>query len=178
MAGTDSQGKNDSLSADSVYRETCFNIRATDDISFKLMGTVPLLSGAAILTVFLKGPIEKGSGPVVVALSMFAAFITLGLFRWELRNIQTCSWHRRRIEALESKVAVPLPKQPTLPHRIGKTEAEKWIYSVTIIALLLVPVVVSPGPLDSWLLGIYIGVSLMILVATVISASATVRVKP
>jgi len=96
MAGTDSQGKNDSLSADSVYRETCFNIRATDDISFKLMGTVPLLSGAAILTVFLKGPIQPGSGPVVVALSMFAAFVTLGLFRWELRNVQTCSWHRRR----------------------------------------------------------------------------------
>jgi len=33
----------DALLAEHVYRETCSNIRATDDISFKLMGVVPLL---------------------------------------------------------------------------------------------------------------------------------------
>src|SRR5262249_20651363 len=109
---------------------------------------------------------------------MFAACVTLGLFRWELRNIQVCFWHERRIKVLESTVVVPLPEEPKLPHRIGKTEAEKWIYTVTIIAWLLVPVLVSSWPLDSWLLGIYTVVSLMILVATVISAREKVREKP
>jgi hypothetical protein len=45
-----------------------------------------------ILTFFLKEPIPAANTDFVVALSLVAAFITLGLFRWELRNIQTCSW--------------------------------------------------------------------------------------
>jgi hypothetical protein len=42
------------LSAEHVYAETCTNIRATDGISFKLIGIVPLVSGATLLTFFLK----------------------------------------------------------------------------------------------------------------------------
>jgi hypothetical protein len=36
------------LTTERVYAETCANIRATDDISFKLLGIVPLLSGATL----------------------------------------------------------------------------------------------------------------------------------
>src|SRR5215831_1436885 len=158
------------LAADRVYAETCLNIRATDDISFKLMGIVPLLSGTAILTLFLKEQIPPAHGRLVVALSLFAALITLGLFRWELRNIQTCSWQRRRAEALECLAATAIPKQPKPPRGIGKTEAEKWIYSVTVMAWLSVPVLMpSPifGGLSFWL---YAAAALVIAVSTVLSA--------
>ena len=35
------------------YRELCASIRQTDEISFKLLGFVPLISGASIFTFIL-----------------------------------------------------------------------------------------------------------------------------
>jgi hypothetical protein len=167
----------DSLSAEDVYRETCSNIRATDDISFKLMGIVPLLSGATFLTFFLKGEAFAKAGPVVVALSLFAALVTLGLFRWELRNIQTCSWLIQRAKGLEKIVATEaqLPEKPKAPQGIGKTEAEQWIYAVTIIAWLCVPfLVVDFALLSWWVLIPYIVLAILILILTLLSAMTAV----
>jgi hypothetical protein len=39
------------LSVERYYGELCSNIRATDDISFKLLGFVPLISGVGIIGV-------------------------------------------------------------------------------------------------------------------------------
>jgi len=179
------------LSAEHVYSETCSSIRATDDISFKLMGIVPLLSGATLLTFFLKGELAADKAGVVVALSLFAALVTLGLFRWELRNIQTCSWLRERAEALERVVitAAGVTRQPSPPLifeftwiplgvRIGKTEAEKWIYSITILAWLCTPTVVSKFETQSWWLPIYISSAVLIALVTAFSALVSVRVRP
>jgi hypothetical protein len=171
----------DVLLAEHVYRETCSNIRATDDISFKLMGIVPLLSGASFLTFFLKEKVPVEAGPVIVMLSLFAALVTLGLFRWELRNIQTCSWLKRRAEALENYVVTEarVPKQPKPPRGIGKTEAEKWIYSVTVVAWLSIPLMVSQlGAQPSWLISVYIVFAILIVVFTVLSALGDIRVRP
>src|SRR5215467_10368451 len=107
----------ESLSIEHVYRETCSNLRATDDISFKLMGIVPLLSGATFLTFFLKGEVVANAGSAVVTLSLFAALVRLGLFRWELRDIQTCIWLIERAKCLE-RIAVsgaPVPEKPGAP---------------------------------------------------------------
>jgi hypothetical protein len=168
------------LTTERVYAETCANIRATDDISFKLLGIVPLLSGATLLTFFLKEHVAAEKAPLVITLSLFAALITLGLFRWELRNIQTCSWLRRRAEALERCVVTSAvaPQQPQPPLSIGKTEAEKWIYSVTIIAWLVLPAVVSR--LETWprLLTLHIAVAACVVVLTLLSAFWPVRVRP
>jgi hypothetical protein len=170
MAGT-------GLSADTVYAETCSNIRATDDISFKLMGIVPVLSGATLLTLFIKGPIPPENPRLVTALSLFAAMITLGLFRWELRNIQRCTWLLKRAEAMEEAMEVRkrLPQLPPAPHKIGKTKAEKWVYSVTIVAWLSIPALVSAGPIKGWLPWIYIAAALIVLFLTAASARADVQ---
>jgi hypothetical protein len=172
MAGT-------GLSVDRVYAETCSNIRATDDISFKLMGIVPVLSGATLLTLFIKGPIPPENGRLVVALSLFAAMITLGLFRWELRNIQRCTWLLKRAEAMEeameNNARKSLPNLPPAPHGIGKTKAEKWVYSVTIFAWLSIPAVVSAGSLKDWLFWIYIASALIVLFLTAASARADIQ---
>lgn len=164
-----------SLSVDRVYAEICSNIRSTDDISFKLMGSVPLLSGATLLTLFFKEPIPLAKGRLVVALSLFAAMITLGLLRWELRNIQRCTWLLKRAEALESAVPALVGKLPNAPHGIGKTRAEKWVYSVTILAWLSIPPVVSSSSLEGWLLWTYIAAVLILLFLTVMSAREDVQ---
>jgi hypothetical protein len=75
------------LTLEKIYTELRAGIRETDNISFRLLGLVPLVSGAALIGVILK---EGTLGPVVTLLSLFAAGVTLGIFRWELRNTQTC----------------------------------------------------------------------------------------
>lgn len=164
------------LSADRLYAETCNSIRATDDISFKLMGFVPLVSGAALLSLFLKESIAPSKAPLVVALALFAALITLGLFRWELRNIQTCGWLRQRAEVLEQALVTTshAPIQPKPPNKIGKTEAEKSIYSFTILSWLIMPMIVT-NTVQNVLFRIYIIVAVVIAVLTVLTVIKSVR---
>ena len=84
-----------------VYEEICTNIRTSDDISFKLLGFVPLISGsgAAILTL---GQIWGDTSSIAVLLiSIVASIVTFGLFKWELRNVQKCDWLIARAAELE-----------------------------------------------------------------------------
>jgi len=73
-----------------IYEELSTDIRATDEISFKLMGLVPLVSGTGLLALVLGLPVERA--PLLIVFALFAAAVTLGLFRWELRNLQNCRW--------------------------------------------------------------------------------------
>jgi hypothetical protein len=80
------------LTVERYYGELCSNIRATDDISFKLLGFVPLISGAGIIAVLSAR--EKLALPpaAVVLVALFAATVTLALYLWERRNIDICKW--------------------------------------------------------------------------------------
>jgi hypothetical protein len=166
------------LTPERVYIETCANIRATDDISFKLLGFVPFLSGATLMAFFLKEPFGPEKAPLIITLSIFAALITFGLFRWELRNIQTCSWLRLKAKALEKEIiaSAKVPEQPNPPLRIGKTEAAKLIYSITIVAWLLLPTVVPQFHIHRPLLGLHITFAVCILIVTLLSAFWPIRV--
>ena len=168
----------DRLSAVCLYGETCSSIRATDDISFKLMGLVPLISGATLLTLFMKDTVSPKLAPLLVALALFAALITLGLFRWELRNIQRCRWMLNRAKVLEDEAfgSKDLPKEPKAPLRIGKTEAEKGIYSITILSWLIMPVVLIDLPWEfKALFPTYVGGAAVITLFTAISVFRSIR---
>src|SRR4051794_23509539 len=71
-----------------AYQQIHENIRAKDEISFKLMSLVPLISGGGI-SLLVKSGTPWGLKCFVSAL---AAVVVFGIFRWELRNIQWCSW--------------------------------------------------------------------------------------
>jgi hypothetical protein len=144
MASRDTTG----LGTDKLYEQINANIRATDEISFKLLGLVPLVSGAALGTLVLKDASGLGTrlSPALITLfALFAAAVTLGLFRWELRNVQECSHLLGFARALArenlGKCGVPDAQQarPPRPQGIGKTEAEKIIYGATILAWLALP---------------------------------------
>ena len=144
MATDDTPG----LGADKLYEQLSANIRATDDISFKLLGLVPLVSGAALGALLFKDAQPMGdrlSPALITLLALFAAAVTLGLFRWELRNVQECSHLIAIAGALAGArlagVGVPPARQARLPRPqgIGKTEAEKIIYGATILAWLALP---------------------------------------
>jgi hypothetical protein len=130
------------------YSEICEDIRTTDDISFKLLGFVPLVSGIGIFAVLDLLGGKAASWPTTVFVSLFGATITYALFRWELRNIQICKWLRSRAEDLgrdELGLTVgPFPGRETegpkfLGHRMRKETAEKLLYTATIVAWLSVP---------------------------------------
>ena len=92
------------LTVDRYYGELCSNIRATDDISFKLLGFVPLISGAGIIAV-LSAREKLALPPAAVALvAVFAATVTLALYLWERRNIAICIWLIARAADIEREM--------------------------------------------------------------------------
>src|SRR5262245_61779994 len=110
---------------DRRWQELCTHIRTTDDVSFKLIGLVPLVSIAGIAASLLKA--EPKFTPLVALLSLFAAAVTLALWIWERRNIQTCLWLRARAAKLEEQVlGSSTPGHfyafPVSPAGLGKTE--------------------------------------------------------
>ena len=130
-------------SAEKRYEEICTSIRTTDEISFKLLGLVPLLSGAAIMTVS-KNDVNQ---VLLWLVSLFGTVVTLGLFRWELRNIQNCKWLASRAAEMEKDefgvTSGQFSGRDEAPRlfgfRLGKTEAEKIIYIATILSWLALP---------------------------------------
>jgi hypothetical protein len=152
-----------------LYKEICQNIRVTDEISFKLLGIVPISAGigSGALTVLEKSSLltNSYSGFIVLVLSIFGALITFGLFQWELRNIQRCKWLIARAAMLERQLfshdisnpqfkgiaseedleALELSGIHLAPIRKrpwGKTQAEKLIYW-TAIGTWFVPMLVG-----------------------------------
>lgn len=146
-----------------TYTEICENIRALDSNSFKLLSFVPLVSGSAIMAVFLKG--EAGISWITILFSLAGALVTFGLYRWEFRNIQICKWLQKcaieiernqfGVEEGKEQFAIRMQKNPpkfmnpdfdTLHMLLGipitQRTAEHIIYWTTIIAWLLLPLAV------------------------------------
>ena len=119
------------IKIDTEYSEIAGHIKATDEISVKVLGFVPLASGATVLGLLLEGDIAKS--PMIFVISAFSAVVVFGFFRWELRNIQTCAWLYARACEIDGS------KRPEAPGGFGKTEAECLIYAATIGLWLLLP---------------------------------------
>jgi hypothetical protein len=103
-----------------VYREVCAGIRATDEISLKLLAAVPLATGIGI-TLLVKAPDTKLPDGARALLSLFAAVVTFAIYRWERKNIATCSHFREWAAILERdyfKLSRPTSEDLTqgLPH--------------------------------------------------------------
>lgn len=121
--------------ASTFYRETCNNIRTTDEISFKLLGLVPLVSGAGIFGISLDR--EFASSPFAVILSFFGAVVTVALFIWELRNVSLCNWYVKYAKTLEEGAfGQGIGQFSGRPKAkiIRKTTAEYILYIATISA--------------------------------------------
>ena len=177
------------MAVENYYTSLTTNIRFTDDISFKLLGLVPLFSGAGLLVAIMRS--EYIWSPAIYAVGAFGALVTLGLFRWELRNIQNCLWLIRCCSELEETEYAAKPGQfyrrPSSPMRIGKAEAEKLIYGVTIFAWLLLPWLVytaaqaknsSPLLIHTTLNNIYIALAVIVGIFAVVSMVVPLNVDP
>jgi hypothetical protein len=174
---------------DKVYAEISASVRTTDDISFKLLGLVPLISGGGIF-LLLDASKQLDWSPVTIFIALFGAVVTFAIYRWEVRNIQTCNWliargaeleelswpreqvgvpkdqfsnrdpkprvlgwrskpdpNRKGLSRVLNWISKPDPDREgpsrVLDWRMGKADAERLLYTVTIVAWLLLPIIAA-----------------------------------
>jgi hypothetical protein len=132
-----------------LYDQICANIRATDEISLKLLGFVPLVSGAGITFLISSDAVLSNAGLAAIV-GVLGAFVTGGLYSWEVRNANACAWLVEVGSQLEHEVfGLPQgqflnrPRPSLRGHSVGKRDAEKIVYGVTMIAWLLLPLISS-----------------------------------
>jgi len=124
-------------------------IRATDDISLKLLTVVPTITAVGISLLLPKDPGAQLATPQVIFIGIFGAWISFLVYRWEKRNIQNCGWYRDRMRAVEQAGLAAsegelrrLPDLPSPPAvfkqrmEIGKSRAEFLIYTSVVVAWL------------------------------------------
>ena len=87
------------------YKEVCQNHRAVTDFRGKLLTLLPLASGAGIYLLLPKqsSPDEIAPG-FLIAIGVFGALVTLGLFLHELRAIEQCGALIELGRSLEEKM--------------------------------------------------------------------------
>jgi len=73
-----------------VYQQLCDSYRAIDETRTKLLGLLPLATGAGILALSGGDRAGPGSG-LSVAVGLFGVVATLGLFSYELHGIKRCA---------------------------------------------------------------------------------------
>lgn len=75
-----------------VYDQLCQSYRAIDDFRAKLLGFIPLVTGAGISFLFEKIPniqdISVETKNLLAAVGVFGTLITLGLFSYEIFGIK------------------------------------------------------------------------------------------
>lgn len=76
---------------EAAYNQLCQSYRAIDDMRTKLLGALPLSTGAGIL--FLSGGGQKipENPGIALAVGLFGVSATLGLFSYELHGIKKCA---------------------------------------------------------------------------------------
>jgi hypothetical protein len=93
-------GAGSKLSLSDLYVQAYTNMRATDEISLKLLAAVPFVSGVGI-SLLVRKPTEAFPAEARFGVSLFAALVTFAIYRWECRNISNCRRYRDCAEKLE-----------------------------------------------------------------------------
>ena len=78
----------------SIYQELCNSYRAIDDLRTKLLGILPVVSGAGVLLLFNDALSDTAKleflKQFLLPIGAFGFVITLGLFSYELHGIKKC----------------------------------------------------------------------------------------
>jgi predicted ester cyclase len=133
-----------------AYQETCNSHAGLTDFRAKLLALLPIASGAGIF-LLLRGRTTGELGDVLPAIGLFGVAVTLGLFIYEYRGIETCVDLRVRAKKLEAELQIPAGmaqfRDAKGPLRgILAVEGASW---VVYLAVLLGWVYLA-GAADSW----------------------------
>ncbi len=127
-----------------VYQEVCRGYHAIDDFRTKLLGFLPLVSGAGIFLLlndaFTDVAKRAFAKQYLLPLGIFGFVVTLGLFFYELRGIQRCDSLLRTGKDLEGLLGVrgQFERRPPIITAVGEPLAAYVIYSALLAVWIFV----------------------------------------
>jgi hypothetical protein len=87
-----------------IYKEICGSHNAIADFRAKLLAALPLASGVGIFVLTDKKPTDGLQVKALLPIGLFGVVVVLGLFMYELRGIQDCTFLRKRAGAIEQQL--------------------------------------------------------------------------
>jgi hypothetical protein len=90
------------------YQEVCKSHTAITDFRAKLLALLPITSGTGIGLLVIQGNGEpsRTEASLLVALGIFGALVTVGLFLYELRQIDVCKQLRNHAGWIEKELGI------------------------------------------------------------------------
>ena len=115
------------------YTEVCRSYHSISEFRGKLLALLPVVSGAGISLLISKNFSIDSSH--LLAVGVFGALVTLGLFFYELRGIQKCKRLIILGGQLESALNIELGQFRDRPKRTGFIGAETagWVVYITVL---------------------------------------------
>jgi predicted enzyme related to lactoylglutathione lyase len=127
-----------------AYEEACRSYHEIAGFRAKLLGLLPLASGAGVFLLLEEGTAGQSRhflGPI----GLFGAVVTIGLFLYELRGIQRCHQLENQAATLERRLALGTQEGQFLgqPKRggagfVGPPGAAGMVYLAVVLAWLYV----------------------------------------
>lgn len=125
------------------YTEICSTHSNITDFRGKLLALFPIVGAGGLLIVIGKtysdSPDTNQMPETLTPVAVFALFITVGLFLYELRQIKECLTLRQQAAAIEDWLRVPpgvaqFRDNPRLTGGAIGAELGSWVVYVTLIA--------------------------------------------
>ena len=116
------------------YTEVCKSYHGISEFRGKLLALLPIVSGAGISLLISKNYSLDSSH--LLAVGIFGALVTLGLFFYELRGIQKCKRLIALGSKLESALKIELGQFSDRPRRIAGfigAETAGWVVYMTVL---------------------------------------------
>jgi hypothetical protein len=90
------------------YQEVCKSHAGITDFRAKLLALLPIASGAGIGLVVIQGDeaLSAVGAGLLIALGVFGAIVTIGLFLYELRQIDVCKHLRNHAAWIEKELGI------------------------------------------------------------------------
>lgn len=121
-----------------VYNQLCDSYRAIDDIRMKLLGLLPIATGAGILVLTGGGKSAPPRG-LSLPIGLFGLIVTIGLFSYELHGIKKCGYWIDAGKNIEAGLGINGQFQRR-PHELAGFIDEPFAASI-----------IYPAVLASWL---------------------------
>ena len=90
------------------YAEVCTSHAGITDFRAKLLALLPIASGAGIALLIARGSgrVSRTEAGLLIALGIFGAVVTAGLFLYELRQIDLCKQMRNHASWIEKQLGI------------------------------------------------------------------------
>ena len=144
-----------------AYLELCKTYHAIDDFRGKLLGFLPLASGAGMLLLvndaFVNEAKRSFALPYALPIGVFGFIVTLGLFFYELNGIRRCTSLITEGQRIEKELEIQgqfLRYPEDVLGVIGPGLASQVIYSAVLGAWAFVAAVFAFGPAIASILAI------------------------